>query len=134
MASTIDPYVKALHSAFVTLMRRSTATQGLTKVGDAPANIDAALTWLQHCQRFDLSDAVAVGSWPGACIALAPMLSNQVLHLVASMILEETLRLGVTFILTLETCHTCRTHRTYGLWPQQAETQPHAADSVCARS
>jgi len=34
----------------------------VTKVGDAPANIDAALTWLQHCHRFDLSDAVPVSS------------------------------------------------------------------------
>lgn len=36
------------------------AEQGLTKVGEAPANIDAALTWLQYCHRFDLSDSVLV--------------------------------------------------------------------------
>ncbi len=35
-------------------------TQGVSKVGSAPANLDAALTWLQHCQRFDVSDAVPV--------------------------------------------------------------------------
>ena len=36
--------------------------QGVSKIGSAPANIDAALTWLQHCQRFSLTDAVPVCS------------------------------------------------------------------------
>ena len=31
-------------------------------MGDAPANINAAVTWLQHCHRFDLSEAVPVSS------------------------------------------------------------------------
>ena len=30
--------------------------QELTKAGEAPANVDAALIWLRYCQRFDLDD------------------------------------------------------------------------------
>ena len=40
--------------------RTFVAVQELSTVGEEPVNIDAALTWLQHCHRFDLSHAVPV--------------------------------------------------------------------------
>ena len=57
------------------------AAQGVTKIVPAPANIDAALTWLQYCQLFDLSEAVPVRCWSATGRANAPLLCmNRLLH------------------------------------------------------
>ena len=53
--------VRSAHNSLtITTWRFADAVQGLRKVGSEPASIDAALTWLQHCHRFNLSHAVSV--------------------------------------------------------------------------